>query len=311
MSEHYIVTPVLNAVATIDRTIWSIVSQAGDLDIHYHVQDGGSADGTLERLRHWSGRLEKGAGALSARVTFTFASEPDDGMYAAISRGFARMKIPASAFMGWCNADDILWPGALGSVGRLGEQLPEVEWVIGWPTWIDLQGRLITIDRKPRFPRAVLAAGLADGYHWPFVQQESTFWRKRLLDGAGGINGAMRLAGDWDLWMRFAQLTRLVHVQRQLGAFCVRPGQQTSDLAPYRAEIDRVLPRAQRQRGLREAWLRCGQEMTGVVTAGEGPDATWQWGRRRSWPLAGWLATRLAFAGACTPLAMKLLYRAW
>ena len=56
MSEHFIVTPVRNAIGTIDRTIWSIVAQAGDLDIHYHVQDGVSTDGTVERLRDWSRR---------------------------------------------------------------------------------------------------------------------------------------------------------------------------------------------------------------------------------------------------------------
>ena len=66
MSEHFIVTPVLNAIGTIDRTIWSIVAQAGDLDIHYHVQDGVSTDGTVERLRDWSRRLERIGGELGA-----------------------------------------------------------------------------------------------------------------------------------------------------------------------------------------------------------------------------------------------------
>jgi hypothetical protein len=311
MSEHFIVTPVLNAIRTIDRTIWSIVAQAGDLDIHYHVQDGASTDGTLERLQQWSRRLERIGGELAARLTFTFASEPDDGMYAAIARGFARMKIPPSAFMNWCNADDILWPGALDSIGRLGSQLPEVDWIMGWPTWIDPHGRLIAIDRKPHFPRAVLAAGLADGFHWPFVQQESTFWRKSLLDRAGGVNTAVRLAGDWDLWRRFARVAPLVHVQRQLGAFCVRPGQQSGDLQTYRAELDRVIPRAQRQRALRDQWAQSGADLAAVVSATERPDGTWQREQRRSGLVAGWFAPCLRFARPCMPLAMKLFYRAW
>jgi hypothetical protein len=311
MSEHFIVTPVLNAIGTIDRTIWSIVAQAGDLDIHYHVQDGVSTDGTVERLRDWSRRLERIGAELAARLTFTFASEPDDGMYAAIARGFARMKIPPSAFMSWCNADDVLWPGALESIGRLGVQLPEVDWIMGWPTWIDLHGRLIAIDREPHFPRAVLAAGLADGFHWPFVQQESTFWRKSLLDRTGGVNTAVRLAGDWDLWRRFARVTPLVHVQRQLGAFCVRPGQQSADSDAYRAEVDRMIPRAQRQRDLRDTWPQSRQDLATVVGATEGADGIWQREQRRSGVAAACLAPCLRFARPCMPLVMKLLYRAW
>jgi glycosyltransferase involved in cell wall biosynthesis len=36
----YVVTPCLNAAATIDRTIQSIVTQAGRFHLHYHIQDG-------------------------------------------------------------------------------------------------------------------------------------------------------------------------------------------------------------------------------------------------------------------------------
>ncbi|HKZ80578.1 MAG TPA: glycosyltransferase, partial [Pyrinomonadaceae bacterium] len=66
MHAHYIVTPVRNAVQTIDATIWSIVSQAGDIHIHYHVQDGQSDDGTLEKIEAWARRLEKVSGDLPA-----------------------------------------------------------------------------------------------------------------------------------------------------------------------------------------------------------------------------------------------------
>ncbi len=53
----FIVTPSRNAVATIDQTILSVVSQAGNFAIRYHIQDGGSTDGTLERIAEWRGLL--------------------------------------------------------------------------------------------------------------------------------------------------------------------------------------------------------------------------------------------------------------
>jgi len=46
----YVVTPCMNAAETIDRTIMSVVSQAGDVKIRFHVQDGGSTDGTQALL---------------------------------------------------------------------------------------------------------------------------------------------------------------------------------------------------------------------------------------------------------------------
>ena len=54
----YVVTPSFNAAAPIDRTIASVLSQAGDFRIRYHVQDGGSTDGTLERIAVWNARLK-------------------------------------------------------------------------------------------------------------------------------------------------------------------------------------------------------------------------------------------------------------
>src|ERR1700730_3330723 len=45
-----IVTPVLNGEKFLDQTVLSVVSQAGPFTIRYHVQDGGSKDGTLQIL---------------------------------------------------------------------------------------------------------------------------------------------------------------------------------------------------------------------------------------------------------------------
>src|SRR5690348_713439 len=102
MPEHCIVTPVLNGAETIDRAIWSIVSQSGDIDIRYHVQDGGSTDGTLEKLKSWAKKLGMSSELLPGKVRFTFRSEPDSGMYDAINKGFAGMQIASDGFMSWC-----------------------------------------------------------------------------------------------------------------------------------------------------------------------------------------------------------------
>jgi glycosyltransferase involved in cell wall biosynthesis len=310
MQSHFIVTPVRNAVRTIDATIWSIVSQVGDIRIHYHVQDGQSNDGTLEKLEVWARRLEGIEGNLPARVIFTFGSEPDNGMYDAICKGFARMDIPADAFMSWCNADDALWPGALDAVVRLGNDLPTVDWIMGWQAWFDDNNRFTAIDRNPHFPYAVVAAGLADGIHWQFIQQESTFWRKRLWDKVGGVNPSLRLAGDWDLWYRFASHASLVHAQRQLGAFFVRPGQQSSNLQAYWAEVNRLVPMAVRQNNLRKS----SQDELGLVTipiATPAPNKSWQLGVRTCKWRARMFAHFLRRSPVVLPLMTRLFCKLW
>src|SRR6202040_2701427 len=79
----------------------------------------------------------------------------------------------------------------------------------------------------------------------PFIEQESTFWRPRLWPKAGGVHPNFRLAGDFDLWRRFARQTDLVIVDAVLGCFRVRAGQLSTDLARYRAEIDASLSPAE------------------------------------------------------------------
>ena len=84
-----IVTPSLNPARFIDQTIFSVLSQAGPFRVRYHVQDGGSTDGTLEKLARWRGLLEAGLPPCCDGIEFTFVSEKDDGLYDAVNRGFA------------------------------------------------------------------------------------------------------------------------------------------------------------------------------------------------------------------------------
>ena len=77
----FITTPVLNAAATIDQTIQSVVSQAGPVRIRYHVQDGGSSDGTWERILQWQARLARGDWPWPASLCSSVATRPQMAAY--------------------------------------------------------------------------------------------------------------------------------------------------------------------------------------------------------------------------------------
>ncbi len=245
----YIVTPCLNAAKTIDETIRSVVDQAGDFAIRYHVQDGGSTDGTIAILQRWFKTLSEGDGDVvrCRSIAFSFASEPDNGMYDAVNRGFTRMSIPYMAFMTWLNADDLLLPGAVASILDAAHKVEHVNWI--GPPILTLEQNGTHRKHKGRFPTELIAQGACDTVHWPAVQQEGTFFRRWLWEKLGGLNSNMHYAGDWDLWRRMALLTIFIQTSWPLGLFRNRIGQlsRSDNGRAYQAEIEDIVPAEKRR----------------------------------------------------------------
>ncbi len=251
----FITTPCLNAAKTIDRTIQSVVLQSGPFFIRYHVQDGGSTDGTIERLEWWRRHLaSRSFPGQCLGVDFTFVSEPDTGMYDALCKGFAAMRISSGdAFMTWINGDDIIMPGALAFIENVAAQFtaPQVSWV-GGATSIFRDDMPLTSFDNP-IPRAVLRAGLSEGKHWNFLQQEGSFFRRWLWSAVEPEKtiAPMRLAGDWNLWRLFATKTTLVQTKMALATFRITQDQlSASQRGKYMAEIDALVPEADRRAAL-------------------------------------------------------------
>jgi glycosyltransferase involved in cell wall biosynthesis len=234
-----IVTPCLNAARFIDETIFSVLSQAGPFRIRYHIQDGGSTDGTLEKLDRWRRLLEAGLPSLCEQIEFTYASEKDDGLYDAINRGFA--VCGEGGVLSWINADDRYQPAAFVAVAEILAKFQEVRWVTGSRCVIAEAGFDKGYLARALFPRAGIQAGIYDGRLFPFIQQEGTFWRQELWRKSGGLNSELRLVGDYDLWRRFSAHSELVVVDRALGCFRLRQGQLSQQPDAYHAEMDRLL----------------------------------------------------------------------
>src|SRR5262249_7113449 len=52
------------------------------------------------------------------------------------------------------------------------------------------------------------------------IQQESTFWRRSLWEKAGGyFDASLRMAGDFELWVRFFRHARLYPVVSLVGGY--------------------------------------------------------------------------------------------
>ena len=193
-----VVTPSLNQRAFVGETLGSVLGQ-GYPALEYVVVDGGSTDGSVDVIRENEARLA------------WWVSEPDNGLYHALNKGFAHT---SGEIMCWINSSDAHYPWTLATVAEIFAQLPEVEWILGMPSEFGLSGG----------PKKVTPAFfniydvLAGRYRW--IQQESVFWRRGLWERAGGrLDESVPLAADFELWLRFLRLTPLYHVETVLGGF--------------------------------------------------------------------------------------------
>ncbi len=223
-----LVTPSLNTAPYLTQTLESVLLQHYP-SLEYVVADGGSTDGSLDIIEQYRDRLH-------AVVT-----GPDRGHADALNKGFART---SGELMGWINSDDLLQPGALAAVDAIFAAFPEVDWITGVPTNLvegaDGRSSRFAIGTGRSFTYGDFLAG-----DFAFIQQESTFWRRSLWERAGGaLDTELRLAVDFELWMRFFRHARLHTVDALLGVFRRRDGQRSAVLYDeYFAEVKKVISR--------------------------------------------------------------------
>jgi len=194
-----LVTAVYNSAKYIEQTIRSVLAQNYP-NLEYFIIDGGSTDGTADIIRKYESQISG------------WLSQPDNGMYDALNKGFART---SGEIMGWLNASDMLHTNALFVVGSLFRDLPQVDWITGRPTGFNDEGMTTVVLDLPRWSRSRFLAGANR-----CIQQESTFWRRSLWDRAGGSLGTSHgAAGDFELWARFFHYAPLHTVDALIGGY--------------------------------------------------------------------------------------------
>jgi glycosyltransferase involved in cell wall biosynthesis len=200
-----IVTPSYNHAKYLSATIESILSQNYP-QLRYHVQDGGSSDGTIELLKTYDGRIK-------------WRSERDSGQSHAINMGFADV---TGDIMAYLNSDDLLLPGTLARVANFFIVNPEVDIVYGHRIFIDRDDLEIGRAVLPPFNGNTLR--YAD-----YIPQETMFWRKRVWDAIGPIDQNFHYAMDWDFILR-AQAAgfKFKRIPHFLACFRVHDEQKTA-----------------------------------------------------------------------------------
>ncbi|MBI2120115.1 MAG: glycosyltransferase [Parcubacteria group bacterium] len=228
-----IVTPVYNGEKFIAETIESVLSQEGDFEIEYIIMDGGSGDQTVEIIKKYDALLkEKKYPARCKKIMFSWLSEKDGGMYDAVNKGFARATGDIYAYL---NADDTYLPDTFKVVSETFSKYGEIRWLKGINSVIDESSKTVKTNPCYMYNQEWIGMGVY-GINAYFIHQESVFWRSELWKTAGGIDGKLKLAGDYYLWTQFAKFAPLWSISATLAGFRKRSGQKSEDMSGYRKE---------------------------------------------------------------------------
>jgi glycosyltransferase involved in cell wall biosynthesis len=209
-----IVVPSFNQAEFLEEALDSLVNQTYP-EIEIIVMDGGSTDGSVDVIRRFADRIAY------------WQSQADGGQAAAIHAGF---QMAQGEVLGWLNSDDFLDKGAIARVVEAFSINPDSRWLYGNSTIVDISSKLIT-------SRVVVPVDIYDLVNCSYyIPQESTFFYRDLYFTVGGIDATLRYALDYDLWLRFADYSPPLYLNKYLGCFRYSPQQKSAQLLKYFAE---------------------------------------------------------------------------
>lgn len=217
-----IVTPSYNSSRFIKENLQSVENQSYE-NIEHIIVDGNSTDDTIDIVRNFENERD-----------IRWISEPDEGMYDAIEKGF---DMASGDVYAWLNSDDMYLPWAVEvAVKHLSQE--GVEWITGHPARWDEDGVLYYVNPlQPHYHRSWIRKGWYHGDALGWMQQESMFWTANLWEKRGGFPNTIELAGDYYLWKNFAKESDIEQVGTILAGFRKNKNQLTEDIEKYRSEI--------------------------------------------------------------------------
>lgn len=158
---------------------------------------------------------------------------PDGGQSDAIIEGW---KNTTGDVLGWLNADDMLFPGALSAAAEAfrAESKPDI--VYGHSTIVDQDDSFIGFHWGIEPPGDRLREAMT-------ISQPSCFFKRTLHDSIGGLNADLHYTMDWDLFVRmYAAGGKFDFLDRPLSKVLWADDTKTSSFGKdRRTELKRII----------------------------------------------------------------------
>ncbi len=199
-----IITCTLNSAQWIKQSIRSVLRQ-NSVSIEYIFVDGGSTDGTLNKIQ-------------SMTSPYKLLHRPAAGISDAMNAGIEES---TGKIIACLHSDDFyLHANVLATVAER-FNITKCEWLFGRISSL-IDGKLRPENFKsPLFTYQALLKG-------NFIPHPATFVTRELVNKAGGFNTDLRYAMDYDLWLRLSLLASPVQLNFPLTAFREHEGSMST-----------------------------------------------------------------------------------
>jgi len=206
-----VITPTYNAIRFIDACIDTVVAQ-GAVVFEHLILDGGSTDGTIERIND----------LCLIYPHLRFFSGPDRGQSHALNKG---SDSAGGKYISILNVDDFYEPGALAEMVSLlsGERVPAM--VVGDCRVVDERDQLRYVNRPNDLRLEALLLGWSFAPH-P-VNPSAYLYHRECHRIVGGFNENEHHAMDLEFLYTAASLIKLSYFPKIWGNFRLIPGAKT------------------------------------------------------------------------------------
>ena len=180
-----VITISYNAENTIEKTLKSIKNQSYN-NIEHIIIDGGSKDSTLEICNSFSHEAK-------------IISESDNGVYDAFNKG---LKLATGDVIGFLNADDTFYNE--NSIQDIVDAFSnnETDIVYGNLDYVNEESKVIRNWISRPYVKGLLKKA------WK-IAHPSFYCKKEVYDRLGGYNDSFKIAGDFELCLRFLEINQV------------------------------------------------------------------------------------------------------
>lgn len=217
-----VVTSVLNGAEYIKDCLLSVSSQSR-FKVQHIIIDAGSQDGTIEMVENFI--------ADNPQNEILFIKAPGTTLYQALNIGLQHANNEVFSYL---NADDWYLPGSFSTIAGEFLSLTENE-IVYFDDLVAVDGWLY---RNSPQPKNHMKSRLKFGH---ILYQESVFARTKMVKDVGGFSNHLKLAGDYELWIRLAKKYTFKKGLGHVAVFAIRKGQLSEDTASYFGEMAEVL----------------------------------------------------------------------